>query len=122
MTPEASHALNTNHQTPAEALAISSAILTAPRKSSAPAKTVLARRSCFQVTMDDGPQALLRLLGLFAARDIVPAVVRATSEQGGCHVEIMADGVDDATAAVIAEKTRMMVGVRECVLSRFARV
>ncbi len=120
MTLEQSLALN-SPPTPAEALAIPSASLTAPRKNTPP-KTVLARRSSFQMTVDEGPQSLLRLLGLFAARDVVPAVVRATSEQDCLYVEIMADGLDDAVAHIIAEKARMTVGVRDCVLSRFARV
>ena len=84
--------------------------------------TVLARRSCFQMMTEDGPQSLLRLLGLFAARDITPAAVRSTQEQDQLYVEIMVDGMDEATADIIAEKARMIVGVRECLLSRFARV
>lgn len=111
-----------NFSTPAEDIAIPSAPLAASRKALAPQMTVLARRSCFQMTVDDGPQALLRLLGLFAARDFTPASVRATQEQDMLYVEVMVDGMDEASADIVAQKARMMVGTRDCLLSRFARV
>ena len=108
--------------TPAEDFAIPSATLAAPRKALTPQMTVLARRSCFQMTVDDGPQALLRLLGLFAARDFTPASVRATQEQDMLYVEVMVDGMEEACAEIVAHKARTMVGTHECLLSRFARV
>ena len=107
---------------PAEDFAIPSASLAAPRKMLAPQMTVLARRSCFQLTVDNGPQALLRLLGLFAARDFTPASVRATQEQDMLYVEVMVDGMEEACAEIVAHKARAMVGTHECLLSRFARV
>lgn len=111
-----------NFSTPAEDYAIPSASLAASRKSLAPQMTVLARRSCFQLTVDNGPQALLRLLGLFAARDFTPASVRATQEQDMLYVEVMVDGMEEGCAEIVAHKARTMVGTRECLLSRFARV
>lgn len=102
--------------------AIPSTSLAALRSRPLPPATVAARRSCFQVTTVDGPQILLKLLGLFAARDLTPAVVRSTQERGKLHVEIMLDGMEDHMAEIVANKIASFVEVEECFLSRFARV
>lgn len=102
--------------------AIPSTPLAALRLRPLPPATVAARRSCFQVTTLDGPQVLLKLLGLFAARDLTPAVVRSVQERGRLQVEIMLDGMDEHMAEVVANKITQFVEVEECHLSRFARV
>lgn len=102
--------------------AIPSAPLAALRVRPLPLATVAARRSCFQVTTVDSPQILLKLLGLFAARDLTPAVVRSVQERGRLQVEIMLDGMDEHMADIVAAKISQFVEVEECFLSRFARV
>lgn len=95
---------------------------TALRSRPLPLVTVAARRSCFQVIALDSPQILLKLLGLFAARDLTPAVVRSAQERGRLQIEIMLDGMDEQMADIIEAKISAMVEVEECFLSRFARV
>lgn len=81
-----------------------------------------ARRSCFQVSGDDHPGLLIRLIELFAQRGIAPAVVNATSIAGALRCEIMVDGLPPHDADVIAAKMANAVGVASCHLSHFARV
>jgi predicted amino acid-binding ACT domain protein len=81
-----------------------------------------ARRSCFQVTGDDHPGLLIRMIELFAQRGLSPAVVNATSIGGALRCEIMVDGLPPHDADVIAAKMAIAVGVSSCHLSHFARV
>lgn len=105
-----------------ENTAIPSAPSTASRLRPLPPATVAARRSCFQITTVDGPQVLLKLLGLFAARDLTPAVVRSVREGERHHVEVMLDGMEEHMADIVAAKISALVEVEDCLLSRFARV
>lgn len=117
-TPSLTELSPTEAQTAIPSVSLS----TASRERPLPPVTVTARRSCFQVTALDEPQILLKLLGLFAARDLTPAVVRSVREQDRLQIEIMQDGMDDHMADIVAAKISNLVEVEECFFSRFARV
>lgn len=65
----------------------------------------------FLIAANAEPQSLLRVLGCFAQRDIVPAATRMRVEDGRMQIEIEARGLPDAQAALIAAKLREAVAV-----------
>lgn len=58
----------------------------------------------FQVLAEADPQVLLRVLGLFAQRSIVPSDVAMTTKGGRMHIDLRQAGLSEAAAAIISAK------------------
>ena len=69
------------------------------------------RTASYTVSADSDPGVLIRLLDLFALRDIVPSRVRCRAIDDRLAVEIEAAGIDEQEAELIAGKMRAMVAV-----------
>lgn len=66
----------------------------------------------FDVVADPDPQSLIRVLGLFAQRSLMPSAVGARSCSNELSVTITQPDITGASAKVIAEKLRASVLVR----------
>lgn len=65
------------------------------------------------------PQALPRLIGYFAQRNLVPERVGAEVRSGTLLVSIVQGGLEPPHAAIIAEKMRSSVLVEDVILEEF---
>ena len=81
--------------------------------------------ACFAVHAACGPSVMPRVLGVFAKRGLVPlqlhgAVCPAAGggRQQDIHIDIQIAGMEQATAARLAEDLRQMVGVIAVLISR----
>ena len=64
------------------------------------------REAHFQVIAEADPQVLLRVLGLFAQRSIVPSDVAMTTNGVRMHIKLQQIGLSQSSAAIISEKLR----------------
>ena len=74
----------------------------------------------FRIEVSAEPQSLLRVLGCFAQRDIVPATTRMRVEDSRMQIEIEAGNLPPAQAALIAAKLREAVAVSDVALDHRA--
>lgn len=68
--------------------------------------------TCFAVTADAEPSALPRILGLFAARGLVPVRLYATHDGDDLSFDLQIDGLDTGTAEALSRRLRALVCVR----------
>ena len=61
-------------------------------------------RQIFRIVAIADPQALPRVVGLFAQRSLVPASIRAQRNGQLIHIDLTLDGIDPATAAILTAK------------------
>jgi hypothetical protein len=54
------------------------------------------------------PQLLMRALGYFAQRDLLPDAVTLATADGSLRLEIVQAGLDDRQAAVLLERLRAL--------------
>jgi hypothetical protein len=80
----------------------------AERQSAAPTPSV----TCFAVTADADPSALPRILGLFAARGLVPRRLYATHDGEALSFDLQIGGLDADTAETLSWRLRALVCVR----------
>lgn len=67
------------------------------------------RSAHFRVRTAADPQALLRVLGLLAQRDLVPSALRVSRHAQELIVAIVQPGLSDEEARIISEKLRSLV-------------
>jgi hypothetical protein len=72
----------------------------------------------FAIAGDACPQLALRLLGLFAQQDLLPAEVTIRHSDEGLDIAIVQSALDCQRAGIIADKMRAMIMVREVVAAR----
>jgi hypothetical protein len=72
----------------------------------------------FAIAGDACPQLALRLLGLFAQQDLLPAEVTIRCNLDAVEMAIIQPGLDPHRAGIIAEKMRAMIMVREVIEER----
>jgi len=72
-------------------------------------------RQRFRIVAAYDPQALPRILGVFAQRTLVPAALSSQRRGGMLHVEAALDDLDAPTAAIIAAKLSESVLVASAV-------
>lgn len=89
------------------------AAMNAPAASSAAGSA-----SVFAVTASAEPGALIRVLGLFAVRDLVPRFVSCVRELDLLRIEVEVDAVDDDIGQVLAAKLRQIIAVKDVALIR----
>jgi hypothetical protein len=71
----------------------------------------------FFLVAEADPGLLPRVAGQFAKRSLVPAHLHLSERPDGLHLDIRVDGVDDATAHVLAGALRQIVGVRAALMT-----
>jgi hypothetical protein len=76
----------------------------------------------FVVTADRSPQLLCRLFGLIAQQDRCIEWIRADPVSSGLEVRFAVAELDSHRAAIVAEKARMMIGVRSVRLCETQRL
>jgi len=69
------------------------------------------RYFCFQIKAAHDPQTMLRLLGLFAQRNIVPLTISCQAYVETQDVRLVATGLSKKDAQIIAAKMTAMVTV-----------
>ena len=69
----------------------------------------------FAIAGDACPQLALRVLGLFAQQDLIPAEVTIRCDAEALDIAIVQPALDPRRADIIAEKMRAMIMVREVV-------
>ncbi len=76
--------------------------------------------SVFTVTASAEPGTLIRVLGLFAVRDLVPRFVSCVRELDLLRIEVEVGAVDDDIGQVLAAKLRQIIAVTDVALTRHA--
>jgi hypothetical protein len=71
--------------------------------------------SRFAIAGDACPQLALRVLGLFAQQDLLPAEVTIRCSEDALDIAIVQPALDPLRAGIIAEKMRAMIMVREVI-------
>ncbi len=71
----------------------------------------------YQVDGHACPQLYLRLLGLFAQQDLIPADIEGQQRDDVLTLNIVQPGIDRRRAEIIAEKMRMITTVRSVTLT-----
>lgn len=64
----------------------------------------------FSIVTDRSPQMILRVIGLFAQRDLIPETIRTNRHRGTISLIVEQDDLHDRQAVLIAEKIRAIVG------------
>ncbi len=87
--------------------------------------TISPQTACFAVHADCGPSVMPRVLGVFAKRGLVPLQCHSVlcpgpdgERQQDLHIDVQIAGMDQATAARLAEDLRKVVGVIAVLTSR----
>jgi acetolactate synthase regulatory subunit len=70
------------------------------------------RRYAFVIEAYDEPDALVRILTLFAVQPLVLAQVTMTARDGGCAIRIEADGLSAQRAEVLLQRLDGLAVVR----------
>lgn len=68
--------------------------------------------SHFTVTADPDPQILLKVLGFFSQRSLVPAEIQAKAQSQELKLSIIQPDMGENVAQLVAEKLRSCVLVR----------
>lgn len=61
-------------------------------------------RHCFRIVAVPDPQTLPRIMGIFAQRTLVPAMLSSQLHGGMLHIETALDDLDAPTAAIVTAK------------------
>ena len=80
------------------------------------APSVQSRYARFEVDADPCPQALARIVGLFAGQALLPSDIRAWHTDRGMCISIEVD-LPPVQAARLSEKLRTLVSVRGVIFS-----
>lgn len=86
---------------------------------------MMADPLCFSIVASADPQAVLRILGLFAQRHHVPRDMAARRVVDDMHIRIEMEGLDDGAADILCWKLRQIVCVKTAewaVLTNVARL
>jgi len=75
-----------------------------------------SRYARFEVDADPCPQALARIVGLFAGQALLPSDIRAWHTDRGMCISIEVD-LPPVQAARLSEKLRTLVSVRDVIFS-----
>lgn len=83
-------------------------------------QTEMLEKYRYQVDGHACPQLYLRLLGLFAQQDLIPADIEGQQRDDALILNIVQPGLDRRRAEIIAEKMRMITTVRSVTLTDMA--
>lgn len=85
-------------------------------------QTEMLEKYRYQVDGHACPQLYLRLLGLFAQQDLIPADIEGQQRDEVLTLSIVQPGIDRRRAEIIAEKMRMITTVRSVTLTEMVAV
>ena len=89
-------------------------------KSAPAASQAAGSASVFVVTASAEPGTLIRVLGLFAVRDLVPRFVSCVRESDMLRIEVDIDSVGDDIDQILAAKLRQIIVVTDVALTQVA--
>lgn len=68
----------------------------------------------FELILLPDPQSILRVLGLFAQRQMVPQSVQVERRGDALHMAISASDLDAVAAQILADKLQQLLVVMQC--------